>query len=315
MITDKDIENIDNNDDNIEVSKQSANILSNEEYTAYKLEAKRKEQRRIERHQRIIANRIVLAAAIILTVAIGIKMCAGKSTPVSTNTDSSTSYSQTEKNNIKKSSASEENTNTNVTNDTNTNKSTNKSTTKKAKSTIVKKDGVTYVNGIMIVNKTYSMPSTYNKGIDETAMNAFNKMAYAASQEGLTLFINSGFRSYQQQQTLYNGYATTRGTAEADKVSSRPGHSEHQTGLAFDVNSTDFSFADTAEAKWLENNCCKYGFIIRFPKGKESKTGYEYEAWHIRYLGEATAKKVHDSGLCLEEYLGVTSDYKYCTTE
>lgn len=171
-------------------------------------------------------------------------------------------------------------------------------------------DGITYIDGIMIANKTYSLPSTYAPGLDPEAEKAFNEMAQAASNDGLFLYICSAYRSYADQEFQYNQFAQERGTAEADEVSARPGHSEHQTGLAIDVNSTEFSFGDTAEAKWLAEHCTEFGFIIRFPKDKEECTGFEYEPWHIRYLGIETAKKVNDSGLCLEEYLGVTSEYQ-----
>ncbi len=169
--------------------------------------------------------------------------------------------------------------------------------------------GLTYIKGILVVNKTYSIPSTYNPGVDSTAQAALNKMTAAASQQGISLFVVSGFRSYSTQQGLYNNYAAKDGQAAADRYSARPGHSEHQTGLAFDLNSLSQSFEYTAEGKWLAENCYKYGFIIRFPKGKESSTGYMYEPWHVRYLGYATAKAVHDSGKTLEEYLGITSVY------
>ena len=176
---------------------------------------------------------------------------------------------------------------------------------------IEEKDGKTYVDGILIANKTYSLPSDYNPGTLPQAQEAFDEMAAAAANDGITLFVNSGFRSYQEQEYLYNSYAYERGTDEADKVSSRPGHSEHQTGLTFDVNTTELSFEGTPEAIWLEQHCCEYGFIIRYPKGKEDETGYIYEPWHIRYLGKEIAEKVTKSGLSLEKYLGITSDYKY----
>ena len=172
-------------------------------------------------------------------------------------------------------------------------------------------DGRTYVDGILIVNKTYSLPADYAPGIDSQAQAAFNRMANDAWGEGVSLFICSGYRTYQQQEEVYNGYARERGTDEADKVSSRPGHSEHQSGLAMDINTTDYWFTDTKEAKWLSAHCADYGFIIRFPLGKEKETGYEYEPWHIRYVGEEIAKDITQKGLCLEEYLGVTSDYRY----
>jgi len=170
---------------------------------------------------------------------------------------------------------------------------------------------MTFVDGILIVNKTYSLPSDYAPGVSTVAQKAFDDMAAAAAQDGITLFVNSSYRSYQDQESLYNSYAAERGTEAADEVSSRPGHSEHQTGLTFDVNTTEDSFAGTPEANWLAEHCAEYGFIIRYPDGKEDKTGYVYEPWHIRYLGKEKAQAVTKSGLCLEEYLGVTSDYKY----
>lgn len=171
-------------------------------------------------------------------------------------------------------------------------------------------DGLTYVDGILIVNKTYSLPSDYAPGINTAAQAAFDDMVGNAFNEGIVFYVNSGYRTYEEQETLYYNYAAERGVAEADRVSSRPGYSEHQSGLCFDVNSTDFSFADTAEARWLSSHCAEYGFIIRFPKGKEDITGYEYEPWHIRFVGVENAKKISASGMCLEEYLGVTSNYE-----
>lgn len=174
---------------------------------------------------------------------------------------------------------------------------------------LVTQNGITYVDGIMIVNKTFSLPSDYDPGLDPEASEAFNNMAAQAWSEGVTLWICSGYRTYDEQVTLFEQYASQRGLDEADAVSARPGHSEHQTGLCMDINTTDFSFEGTTEAVWLEQHCTDYGFIIRFPKGKESITGYEYEPWHIRYVGVETAQQMKAKGLCLEEYLNVTSDY------
>ena len=169
----------------------------------------------------------------------------------------------------------------------------------------------TYIDGILIANKTYALPSDYNPGVDPQAERALNEMIAAAKKEGLTIFMRSGFRSYSYQKDLYNSYVSRDGKAAADRYSARPGHSEHQTGLAFDVNSLSSGFGTTPEGRWVAKNCWKYGFIIRYPEGKESITGYQYEPWHVRYLGKETAKKVYDSGLCLEEYLGITSKYNY----
>lgn len=187
----------------------------------------------------------------------------------------------------------------------------NKLTVTTPKNTIVKKNGVTYVNGILIANKTYGLPSTYNPGgLTKATYNAFLEMKRAAAKDGINLWICSGFRSYSTQSWLYNSYVNRDGRAKADTYSARPGHSEHQTGLAMDINNASSSFNNTREARWLANNCWKYGFIIRYPNGKQSITGYKYESWHVRYLGKDMAKKVYNSGLCLEEYLGITSRYQ-----
>ena len=99
--------------------------------------------------------------------------------------------------------------------------------------------------------------------------------------------------------------STTYGQELTDTFSARPGHSEHQTGLAFDVGAIDDDFANWPSGIWLKENAHKYGFIIRYPKGKQHITGYKYEPWHIRYLGVDLATKVYNSGLTLEEYLGI----------
>jgi D-alanyl-D-alanine carboxypeptidase len=168
----------------------------------------------------------------------------------------------------------------------------------------------TYISGVLIANKTYSLPRSYNPGqLSTETQEAFNQMQSAAWSEGHNLWIQSGFRSYDTQERIYNDYVTRDGQAEADTYSARPGHSEHQTGLAFDLNTIDSSFAYTAEGKWVAANCHKYGFIVRYPESKEHITGYKYEPWHLRYLGTELATKVYESGLCLEEYLGITSQY------
>ena len=173
------------------------------------------------------------------------------------------------------------------------------------------KNGITYVNGILIANKTYSLPKDYNPGkILPDAQAAFNTMQADAKKAGLSLSICSGFRSYDYQNQLYNGYVARDGKAAADTYSARAGHSEHQTGLAMDINYASSAFTNTPEAKWLAANCYKYGFILRYPKGKENITGYMYESWHVRYLGKQLAKEVYDSGLTLEEFLCIDSKYK-----
>ena len=170
-------------------------------------------------------------------------------------------------------------------------------------------NGLTYIDGILIANKSYSLPSTYDPGMDATTIKQFGLLSNSASKEGLNIYLSSGYRSYSYQQGIYNNYVSWYGKATADTFSARAGHSEHQTGLAIDVNSIDDSFAGTPEAIWLENHAHEFGFIIRYPKGKENITGYKYEPWHIRYLGVEKATDVYNSGLTLEEYLGIDSYY------
>ena len=176
---------------------------------------------------------------------------------------------------------------------------------------IVTKDGFTYVDGVLVVNKTYSLPADYYPG-DLTAEcdTAYMTMKAAAAEEGLHLYISSGFRSYDTQDVIYNRYVANDGRANADRYSARPGHSEHQTGLAIDLNGVLDSFGETAEGKWVAAHAHEYGFILRYPKGKEPQTGYMYEPWHIRYVGVEVATAIFESGLCLEEYYGITSAYQ-----
>ncbi len=141
------------------------------------------------------------------------------------------------------------------------------------------------------------------------AADAFNKLAADALEEGHEIVITTAYRSYSFQSILYNGYVEKDGQAAADKYSAQPGKSEHQTGLAADVSSPSVNYeltvayGDTAEGKWLAENSCKYGFIIRYPLGKENITGYTYEPWHLRYVGQKAAMEIGQANLTLEEYL------------
>ena len=172
------------------------------------------------------------------------------------------------------------------------------------------KNGITYVNNVLVANKTYALPAGYNPGaLLSECERAFNRMKADAASEGLTIWNASGFRSYELQESLYNRYSARDGKAAADRYSARPGHSEHQSGLAIDLNEITNAFKDTREGRWVAANCHKYGFILRYPQGKEAQTGYMYEPWHIRYVGVDTATAIYNSGLCLEEYFGITSAY------
>ena len=176
-------------------------------------------------------------------------------------------------------------------------------------------DGVTYIDGVLVVNKTYSIPSSYGNGLTWETQNAFNEMNAAFANEktdsNAALWISSGYRSYWDQKAIYNNYVSWDGQANADTYSARPGHSEHQTGLAFDLNSIDDSFTYTYEGKWVHDNCYRFGLILRYPLGKESITGYMHESWHLRYVGVELATKLYNDGdwITLEEYYGIDSKY------
>ena len=179
-------------------------------------------------------------------------------------------------------------------------------------------DGFAYIDGIMIANKTYSLPSNYAPGLQSVAEQAFNNMKNDASSLGYNFSIGSGYRSYSTQVELYNNYIARDGQVAADTYSARPGHSEHQTGLVIDICDNNeltacvnSAFDNTNQARWIADNCYKYGFIVRYPKGKDSVTGYMYESWHLRYVGVELAEKLYNNGdwLTLEEYYGITSEY------
>ncbi|MBR2304283.1 MAG: D-alanyl-D-alanine carboxypeptidase family protein [Ruminococcus sp.] len=269
------------------------------EVTRRRLEAERKRAARKRAEQiRIRQNRIIAFCALVTVIMIIISVVVYRHQVNSTKAaESSSAVSAEAKSKTKKTDSKAE--------------SSSQAEQKEQESThkIEQNNGMTFVDDILIVNKTYSLPADYDPGVSQVALNAFNEMAEAAAADGISLWINSGYRSYQEQEELYNGYASERGTDSADEVSSRPGHSEHQTGLAFDVNDTSFSFENSPEADWLAEHCPEYGFIIRFPDGKEKYTGYTYEPWHIRYLGTKLAEEITKSGLSLEEYLDITSEY------
>lgn len=172
----------------------------------------------------------------------------------------------------------------------------------------------------MLVNKFYSLSNTYEPddivpiknwyaydghSIISEVYNYYVKMWNAANQEGLTLLVNSSYRTFEQQEEEYDN--------SNDEYAARPGSSEHQTGLALDIvthNTLGNDFENTDEFKWLQENAHKYGFILRYPKGKENITGYSYESWHYRYLGVELATKVYESNLTYDEYYAYYCEYK-----
>ena len=158
---------------------------------------------------------------------------------------------------------------------------------------------------IVVANKHYPMSKDYYPGENATAKAAFLKLIAQMKEEGYAISDNySGFRSYATQAQLYQSYVNQEGQAAADRYSARPGYSEHQTGLAFDVIGTDGQLVeDSSAAQWLLDHAPDYGFVVRYPRGKESVTGYMHEEWHLRYIGKE-AKDIAASGLTLEEYYG-----------
>lgn len=146
----------------------------------------------------------------------------------------------------------------------------------------------------------------------QSATPALKEMFSAAANEGIILVFGSGYRSEDLQRQFYNSYVAQDGQAAADRYSARPGTSEHQTGLAFDVTSVsekchlEICFQDTPEGLWIIQSAYKYGFIIRYPDGKEAVTGYQYEPWHLRYVGKELAAEMHQTSvLTLEDFFGL----------
>ncbi|EFM11088.1 peptidase M15B and M15C DD-carboxypeptidase VanY/endolysin [Paenibacillus curdlanolyticus YK9] len=185
----------------------------------------------------------------------------------------------------------------------------------------------------VIVNKNIYLPQTYKpadlvypnvtflfdekidkRKIRREAAKALERLFAAAKKDGIYLSGVSGYRSYATQKGLFERYMKRDGYMEAMKYSALPGTSEHQTGLAIDVSGSDGKcavsscFANTKESKWLSQHSAEYGYIIRYPKGKEHITGYKYEPWHIRYIGPSKISlEMRKQGACLEEYYKVSS--------
>lgn len=158
---------------------------------------------------------------------------------------------------------------------------------------------------IVVANKHYPMSKDYNPGENPTAKAELLKLIAAMQQAGFPISDHySGFRSYETQTQLYQNYVNKDGKAEADRYSARPGYSEHQTGLAFDLIGTNGDLVtEEKAAQWLLDHAADYGFVVRYLKGKEKETGYMAEEWHLRYIGKE-AKEIAASGLSLEEYYG-----------
>ncbi|MBC7546522.1 M15 family metallopeptidase [Candidatus Saccharibacteria bacterium] len=161
--------------------------------------------------------------------------------------------------------------------------------------------------------------TTTEKVVQKIMAGPLETMVTAAKSQGINLNLQSGYRSYNFQLSLYNGYVAQAGQAESDKQSARPGYSEHQTGLAADLGGISIPscnvaqcFADTVEGKWIAANAYNYGFIIRYPADKIAVTGYEYEPWHIRFIGTDLAQELHAKNIeTLEEFFGLPAAPNY----
>lgn len=188
----------------------------------------------------------------------------------------------------------------------------------------------------VVVNKQRPLPATYTPSalrtpsvttrlgasspemkLRDDAAEATEELVTAAKSAGINLMLVSAYRSYDSQKTVYNSYVAQDGQANADTYSARPGHSEHQTGLAADFGTTDrkceldVCFGDTNAGKWLADNAPKYGFILRYARGNEQKVGYEYEPWHFRYVGKELAAETTQANQTLEEFFGLSNAPTY----
>ena len=173
----------------------------------------------------------------------------------------------------------------------------------------------------VLVNKNNKLPENYvpdnleildtkysyeNKLLRKEAKQMFEKLSSDASNIGYKIIATSTYRSYEYQSNLYNYYVKEKGLEYADLCSARPGHSEHQTGLAVDVEGSNNSYDDfekSIEFNWMKKNAHKYGFILRYPKGKEHITGFKYEPWHYRYVGIEIATIIYNKNITFEEYI------------
>lgn len=173
---------------------------------------------------------------------------------------------------------------------------------------------------LMLVNKFYSLDDTYevelsnvsnqysfgsNQKLSKETFDAFLKMFNDAKKEDLTLIVNSSYRGYEEQKEIYDYYESIGGEEYANEIAAKPGFSEHQTGMAIDIQtygSSAKTFETFEEFKWLSQNAHKYGFILRFPKDKTYLTGYEYESWHYRYVGVEAATYIYENNITFEEY-------------
>lgn len=196
------------------------------------------------------------------------------------------------------------------------------------------------VSKYSLVNKMYPMSSLYEpedlvevnveftfnykdekRMLKKEAAQALEYMFKAAKEDGIELLGVSGYRSFSRQESIYNNNLLTKGYEHTNSYSARPGRSEHQTGWSIDISSESAQgdlieeFIETREGQWVSKNSYKFGFIVRYPKGKEEVTGYSYEPWHVRYVGYDLAKYLYDNNITLDEYYGYKADLEAIEAE
>lgn len=156
------------------------------------------------------------------------------------------------------------------------------------------------VENLEKISSSYSLGDYY---LEKTAKEAFEKMASDMKSKGLYILANSTYRSYQDQSTTYRYYLKNNGKDYVDKYVARAGFTEHSTGLSIDIKARDYNyFKNSKESVWLQDNAHKYGFILRYPEGKEKITGFQYEAWHYRYVGVEIATYIYENDITFDEY-------------
>lgn len=178
----------------------------------------------------------------------------------------------------------------------------------------VEENQTTFINGILLVNDSHPLPHDYapskemvsgSFGLYSYVQEAFDTMSNDASLEGLSLSINCGYVPYTIQYEKFENSKMVYGIEYTDTILDQASYSESQTGLSILLNSADETFNDTPEARWIAENCHRYGFIVRYPEGKENLTYKNYRSFQIRYVGIGIATEMFNQGICLEEYLGV----------
>ncbi len=161
-------------------------------------------------------------------------------------------------------------------------------------------------DNLVTIKQDYSWGTYGSQKLNEITWNAFLNMWNMANNEGIYLMVSSSYRSFTEQEEVYNSYASDRGEKYADGIAARPGHSEHQTGLSIDILSLDSpvrsEFAKSTSYTWLIDNAHKYGFILRYPEDRTEITGYSYESWHYRYVGIDTATYIYENDITFDEY-------------